>query len=83
MLGLTVAGVMLVFSAGVLLGIFALVDSFSKLAAVSAVVIVAVGLAGTLWDLRVQAVWRWITWGTLLGLLAGATSSAVLALMHG
>ncbi|MFW0791463.1 DUF2537 domain-containing protein [Gordonia sp. CPCC 205333] len=82
-LGLTVAAVMLVFSAGVLLGIFELVDSISELAAVAVIAIVAIGLASTLWELRVKAVWRWIAWGTLLGLLAGFGSAAVLAFMHG
>ncbi|WP_245549777.1 DUF2537 domain-containing protein [Gordonia effusa] len=82
-LGLTVAAIMLIFSTGVLVGIFELIDSFSELAAVASVAIVAVGLASTLWELRVKAVWRWIAWGTLLGLLAGLSSAAVLAFMHG
>lgn len=82
-LGLTVASVLAFFSAGVMVGIFELIDSFSELAAISSIAIVAVGLVGTLWDLRTQAVWRWITWGTTVGLLVGFGSAAVLVFVHG
>ncbi|WP_312870516.1 DUF2537 domain-containing protein [Gordonia asplenii] len=82
-LGLTVAGVLAAFSAGVMVGIFELIDSFSELAAISSIAIVAVGLGGTLWDLRTQAVWRWITWGTTIGLVGGFGCAAILAFTHG
>lgn len=80
-LGITVTAVFAVFTTLIVVGVYSLIGSIARFLGVAAVVVVCAGLGWTLWDLRDRPVWRWIVWGSMIGLLAGFGSSmALLAL---
>ncbi|AZG45372.1 DUF2537 domain-containing protein [Gordonia insulae] len=80
-LGLLVTVCFAVFTTCLLVGVYELIGGVVRWLGVAAVLVVAVGLGWTLWDLRDRPVWRWIVWGSIIGLLAGLGSSiALLAL---
>ncbi|MCH5643179.1 MULTISPECIES: DUF2537 domain-containing protein [unclassified Gordonia (in: high G+C Gram-positive bacteria)] len=76
--GLIVAVACAVFATLVLIGLYDLVGNAQRWLGLVAVAVVAGGLGWTLWELRFRAVLRWIVWGLLLGMLAGAASSVAL-----
>ncbi|MFT4125353.1 MAG: DUF2537 domain-containing protein [Gordonia sp. (in: high G+C Gram-positive bacteria)] len=61
-----------------LLGVYALLGQRHRGLGLGAVVILAPCLGVTLWGWRQRPVWRWIVWGAVVGLLAGAASVVVL-----
>ena len=77
-LGLIVTTVLAVFNAGLLVGINELIGDIRWWFGWLAMAIVAVGIAWTLWDLRMRPVWRWLVAGSYIGLLAGLGSGIVL-----
>ena len=77
-LGLIVTKVLAVFNAGLLVGINELIGDIRWWFGWLAMAIVAVGIAWTLWDLRMRPVWRWLVAGSYVGLLAGLGSGIVL-----
>ncbi|WP_051989695.1 DUF2537 domain-containing protein [Gordonia soli] len=79
--GLMVSAIFAVFIAFLLVGVYELVGQLAQWVGVGAVGIVCIGVGWTLWDLRDRPVWRWIVWGTMIGLLAGIGSSIALLTM--
>ncbi|MGV9710940.1 DUF2537 domain-containing protein [Gordonia sp. NPDC003424] len=80
-LGLFVTAVFALFWTFVLVGVYELIGGVEHWLGVIAAAVVCIGLGWTLWDLRDRPVWRWIVWGSVIGLLAGLGSSiALLAL---
>ncbi|MAU83950.1 MULTISPECIES: DUF2537 domain-containing protein [Gordonia] len=77
-LGLLVTLISAVFATLLLVGVYELIGSLVTWLGLAAVLVVALGMGWTLWDLRERPVWRWIVWGALIGLLAGLGSSIVL-----
>ncbi|MED5800015.1 DUF2537 domain-containing protein [Gordonia sp. Z-3] len=77
-LGLLVTLISAVFATLLLVGVYELIGSLVTWLGLAAVLVVALGMGWTLWDLRARPVWRWIVWGALIGLLAGLGSSIVL-----
>ena len=77
-LGLIVTTVLAVFNAGLLVGINELIGDIRWWLGWLAMAIVGVGIAWTLWDLRMRPVWRWLVAGSYIGLLAGLGSGIVL-----
>ncbi|MFW0795812.1 DUF2537 domain-containing protein [Gordonia sp. CPCC 205515] len=77
-LGLFVTAVCALFWTFVLVGVYQLIGAAISWLGVLAVAVVCVGLGWTLWDLRDRPVWRWIVWGSVIGLLAGLGSAIAL-----
>lgn len=77
-LGLLVTAVCALFCTFLLVGVYELIGGAVRWLGVLAVAVVCVGLGWTLWDLRDRPVWRWIVWGSMIGLLAGIGSSVAL-----
>ncbi|MYR06603.1 DUF2537 domain-containing protein [Gordonia sp. SID5947] len=80
-LGLMVSAVCALFATCLLVGVYELIGGVWSWLGLAAVVVVTVGLGWTLWDLRERPVWRWIVWGSVIGLLAGFGSSVALLAM--
>ena len=77
-LGLMVTAIFAVFATLLVVGVYSLIAAINRGLGVGAVVVVCGGLGWTLWDLQDRPVWRWIVWGSLIGLLAGFGSSLAL-----
>jgi VIT1/CCC1 family predicted Fe2+/Mn2+ transporter len=77
-LGIIVTIACALFATFLLVGVYELIGGLVPWLGVAAVVVVTVGLGWTLWDLRDRPVWRWIVWGSLIGLLAGSGSAVAL-----
>lgn len=78
-LGLFVTAACALFWTFVLVGVYELIGAALAWLGVLAVAVVCLGLGWTLWDLRDRPVWRWIVWGSVIGLLAGLGSSIALS----
>lgn len=74
-LGLLVTVACAAFAACVLVGVDQLLGRIVWWLGPIAAAIVAMGVGWPLWDLRERPVWRWIAWGTYIGLLAGVGSA--------
>ncbi|GAB90621.1 hypothetical protein GORHZ_113_00020 [Gordonia rhizosphera NBRC 16068] len=80
-LGMIVTTACALFATFMVVGVYELIGGFARWLGVAAAVVVCGGLGWMLWDLRERPVWRWIVWGSLIGLLAGLGSSVALAVL--
>ncbi|GAA3723519.1 DUF2537 domain-containing protein [Gordonia hankookensis] len=80
-LGLLVSAICALFATCLLVGVYELIGGVLSWLGLAAVVVVTGGLGWTLWDLRERPVWRWIVWGSIIGLLAGFGSTVALLAM--
>lgn len=80
-LGLVIAAWAAVASMIVLVGLYELIAEFHPAPALITVILVAAGLGWTEWELRDRSGWRWVVWGSLLGMTVGIVASIVLLII--
>lgn len=79
--GIPVSVFAALFNALLLVTVYQLIGEIAPVLGLFAVLVVCGGMGMAAWEVRTRAVWRWVVWGTGVGLLSGLGASAMLMIL--